>query len=296
VESSIQKGLLYAGTDKGAFWVSKNDGASWLENSEGLANNYIRSIYPSRFVKERVYVAMTGINYDDLQSYLYRSEDYGKTWLDISKGLPDEPVNVILEDPTNESILYAGCLRGVYVSIDKGKTWSYLGINMPGAAISDLEIHLPTMDLIAATHGRGIYRINLLPIHSLVNKKFSLDKDYLFDIPVSHLPWFSSGSDIPDYRTNEKTAITFWLNEKKTIALSLRDNTDKELWSTKFQGQKGLNQYRWDLIEKRATSDLPYFTQYEKYVQAGTYKLILFNGETELNQTFIIKNRVSPIK
>ena len=100
VESHIQKGLLYAGTDKGAFWVSKNDGASWEENDIGMANNYIRSICPSRFAKERVYVAMTGINYDDLQSYLYLSEDYGKTWSGISSGLPNEPVNVILEDPS----------------------------------------------------------------------------------------------------------------------------------------------------------------------------------------------------
>jgi hypothetical protein len=143
-------------------------------------------------VKERVYVAMTGINYDDLKSYLYVSEDYGKTWSGIASGLPNEPVNFILEDLTNENILYAGGFRGVYISIDRGKNWSYLGNNMPGAAIADLEIHESTMDLIAATHGRGIYKINLRPIHSMVNKIFSIDKDYLFDITESQSCTLSS--------------------------------------------------------------------------------------------------------
>ena len=296
VESFIQKGLLYAGTDRGAFWVSKNDGLRWEENSVGLANNYIRSICPSRFAKERVYVAMTGINYDDLRSYLYLSDDYGKNWSAISSGLPDEPVNVILEDHTNENILYAGCFRGVYISIDRGKTWSYLGNKMPGTAISDLEIHESTMDLIAATHGRGIYKINLLPIHSLVNKSMPVDKDDLYEIADSTLPWFSSAAQSPDYRTVEKAAITYWLSEPKAITLSLKDEKNNEIWVKRLEGQKGFNQYRWDLIVSRETSNLPYFTGYEKYVEPGTYKMIMSNGKSELEQTFIVKNRVSPYK
>ncbi len=165
-ESPSEKGLLYVGTDHGAFWVSKDDGTTWEEHSTGIANNYIRSIEPSRFKASRVYMAMTGINYDDLHSYLYSSEDYGKNWKRISTGLPDEPVNVIKEDLTNENILYAGGLRGVYVSLDKGNNWSYLGINMPAVAVADMEIHRASMDLVVGTHGRGIYKINLKPCRS----------------------------------------------------------------------------------------------------------------------------------
>jgi photosystem II stability/assembly factor-like uncharacterized protein len=296
VESFIQKGLLYAGTDKGAFWVSKNDGISWEENDNGLANNYIRSICPSRFAKERVYVAMTGINYDDLKSYLYVSEDHGKNWTSIAKGLPDEPVNVILEDPTNESILYAGTLRGVYISIDKGKNWSYLGNNMPGTAIADLEIHESTMDLIAATHGRGIFKINLRPVHSMVNNKFSIDKDYLFDITKSRLPWFQSASGFPDHRTFEKTDFVYWLSNAKPVTLSIKDTANKEIWSINLNGRKGFNQFRWDLIINRQTSDLPYFTQYEKWLKAGTYKLVLSDAKSELTQPFIVEKNITPFK
>ena len=154
--------------------------------------------------------------------------------------LPNEPVNVILEDPTSENILYAGSIRGVYISVDRGKSWSYLGSKMPGAAISDLEIHESSMDLIAATHGRGIYKINLLPIHALANKKIPAEKDYLYDISETQLPWFSSSSQVPDYRTIEKIPITYWLSEAKAIRLSLRDENNKEVWATKLRGAKGI--------------------------------------------------------
>ena len=295
-ESYLQQGLLYAGTDKGAFWFSQNDGASWEENDRGLANNYIRSICPSRFAKGRVYVAMTGINYDDLQSYLYSSEDYGKNWTSIAAGLPKEPVNVILEDPSNENILYAGGFRGVYISIDKGKSWSYLGNKMPGAAIADLEIHEPTGDLVAATHGRAIYKISLGPVHALVNKKFSPDKDYLFETKICQLPWFQSASGIPDYRTFEKTEITWWLSEAKPVTLSIMDTANKKIWSIDLQGQQCFNQYWWDLIVSRQTSNLPYFTQYEKWLRAGTYKMTLSDGKSELSQLFIVIKNETPYK
>ncbi len=112
----------------------------------------------------------------------------------------------------------------------------------------------------------------------------------------AQLPWFSSMSQVPDYRTIEKIPITYWLSEAKAIRLTLRDENNKEIWATDLEGQKGFNQYRWDLIVSRETSDLPYFTQYEKYIQAGTYKMILSNGKSESVQTFIVKNRVSPYK
>jgi photosystem II stability/assembly factor-like uncharacterized protein len=295
-ESPLQQGLLYVGTDKGAFWVSKNDGKSWEENDGGIVNNYIRSICPSRFAKGRVYMAMTGINYDDLKSYLYASEDDGKNWYNIAAGLPNEPINVILEDPKNEAILYAGGFRGVYISVDRGRNWSYLGINMPGAAIADLEIHEPTMDLIAATHGRGIYKINLNAIHDLVNKRFTTDNDYLFDIAESQLPWFQSASGLADEGTIEKMTITYWLTAPKPVVLSIRDSTNKEIWSLPVKGEQGLNQYRWDFIVSRQTSDLPYFTDYEKYLKAGIYKIFLSTAKSKLEKSFVVKDRVSPVK
>jgi photosystem II stability/assembly factor-like uncharacterized protein len=294
VESPTEKGLLYAGTDRGALWVSKNDGASWEEHSKGIANNYIRSISPSRHKTSRVYMAMTGINYDDLHSYVYSSEDYGNTWKGISAGLPDEPVNVIKEDPTNENILYAGGLRGVYTSIDRGNSWSYLGINMPATAVADLEIHEATMDLVVGTHGRGIYKTNLKPIQKMVSQNLVTDKNHLFEVGTINRPWFNSSAGEADYRTIEKASISFWLSQAKMITLSISDSTNKEIWKTQVNGKSGFNQYRWDLVVSRQTSDYPYFIHYDKFIEAGAYVFTLSIDGDKLKQAFTVVNAISP--
>ncbi|MCP4724165.1 MAG: glycosyl hydrolase, partial [bacterium] len=169
-ESPIEPGVLFAGTEKGAFWVTNDDGRNWTEHSAGLPNCYIRSICPSRFDKARVYVTLTGINYDDLKNYIYVSEDYGKNWRSIVSNLPDETAYSILEDPVNENILYAGLLRGVYISVDRGRNWSLLGPGMASMPISDLIIQEREMDLLVGTHGRGIFKMNIRPIHKAFEK------------------------------------------------------------------------------------------------------------------------------
>ncbi|MEN2282139.1 hypothetical protein AAGF08_08365 [Algoriphagus sp. SE2] len=293
-QSTIDKGLLYAGTDHGAFWVSKDDGESWVENSIGISNNYIRSISPSHHKASRVYMAMTGINYDDLKAYLYASEDFGKTWESIASGLPDEPVNVIKEDPINENILYAGGLRGVYVSIDRGTTWSYLGKNMPAAAVADLEFHLLTMDLVVATHGRGIYKTNLQPIHEMLSQNLATNTDHFFEIKQAPRPWFNSSSGEPDYRTIEKASFSFWLNQSKPITISILDETNQEVWKTAFVGTMGLNEYRWDLIVKKQKSDAPYFIHYDRFIAAGKYTVKVSSGDHSMEQTFEVVEATSP--
>ena len=293
-ESPITKGLLYVGTDKGAFLVTKNDGAVWEENSEGLANNYIRSICPSKFNSSRVYVAMTGINYDDLQRYVYVSDDYGKHWKSIANGLPDEPVNVIKEDPTNENILYAGGFRGVYISIDRGNHWSSLGRDLPQAAAADLEIHLPTMDLVVATHGRGIYRTNLKAIQQKYNAPLIDGMDYLFEVDTIQRPWFNSNGGEPDYRTIKRATFSLWLKEATPVELSLRDEGGKVVWRSIEQGDKGFFQYRWDLVINRETSNQPYFINYEQFIDAGKYTLVASVGSTQLERTVHVMEATSP--
>lgn len=296
VESKLTKGLLYVGTDKGAFWVSKNDGASWEERSAGLANNYIRSICPSRFAPSRVYLAMTGLNYDDLQAYLYVSEDDGATWKNLAAALPNEPVNVILEDPSSPNLLYVGTMRGVYVSFDRGNSWSFLGKSLPATAVADLEIHETSMDLVVATHGRGLYKLNLRPLQAWAAGNLPPDQDHFFEIPPATRPWHNSWGGAPDYRTAEKVPITFYLNGAKPVTLSLRDTSNRELWRTPIEGQKGFNQFRWDLIYNRQKSDFAYFVHYEQFLRAGSYQMVLSDGKQELQRTLVVAEGVSPYR
>lgn len=234
---------------------------------------------------------MTGINYDDLHSYLYVSEDYGKNWKSINKGLPDEPVNVILEDPTNENILYAGGLRGVFISIDRGESWSCLGQQIPDVAIADLEVQQQTMELVAATHGRGIYKIELLPIQRIATLNLPVNQDHLFEVRDAKRPKYNSWGGHPDYSTAEKISFTFWLKNAEKIKLAVVDTAGKEVWTNDLPGKAGFNQYNWDMIVSREKSDLPYFVHYEKFIKAGSYTLLVTQGEMKMEKKFKVANQ-----
>lgn len=293
-ESTIKQGLLFAGTDKGGFWLTEDDGYTWKEYSTGLADYYIRSIYPSKFEEGRVYIAMSGINEDNLDNFLYETDDYGKTWESIKGNLPNEIANVIIEDPTNEDILYAGLYRGVYISANRGKSWALLGTNMAASCISDLVIQENTMDLVVGTHGRGIYKINLKPIH----EAYKMDGDNMnifFDIPKATLPWINDTHRDPKYSTMEKVAISFYLAEKGNVKIELLDEKEKTIWETDFDARKGLNQYRWDLITKRVYRTAAYFNRTRQFVRAGTYTVKISNINFEITNTLEIVNRTKPV-
>lgn len=279
-ESLLQAGLLYCGTDRGAFWVTKNDGEEWLEHSEGLPPCYIRSICPSRFVASRVYVTVTGINYDDLSAHVFASEDHGVTWRAIRANLPDEVAYAIAEDPSHENVLYAAMYRGVYVSIDRGESWSLLGRGMPGVAVADLVIQERELDLLAATHGRGIYRLNLAPLYWLLDNKDS--SNALLTTPTAYRPRLDDTTPRPRKSFEERVPITFYLTEKATVTVTVADAEGATIFTHEMAGRRGLNQFRWDLVTERRTSPQPYFLAQVTFLPAGIYQLRITGQAVDL--------------
>ncbi len=286
-ESPIQAGLLFVGTDKGAVWLSEDDGKSWMERSSGLPNQYIRSICPSRFDSERVYLAATGINEDDLNTYVFVSEDLGKEWIPIKGNLPGEIANVILEDPVLENVLYAGMYRGVYLSIDRGGSWSLLGTNMAATCISDLVIQEREMDLVAGTHGRGIYKINLNPIHEFLEDSLG-DGPRLFKAPNGWAPWYNDTHRDVNQRSVRRTSFSFWLPNQEVVKLKVVKG-NKKVFEKEIEGKSGINQFRWDLVIKENTSDSPYFIHFKEYLAPGEYAVKLVGEGFEKEQLWVVK-------
>ena len=292
-ESPLRAGVLYAGMDRGAFWVTHDDGKTWEERSAGLPPFYIRSICPSRFKPDRVYVAVPGINYDDLGCHLYVSEDDGRTWTSIARGLPDEVAYVILEDPTNENILYAGLLRGVYVSMDRGATWSLLGPNLAAAAVSDLVIQEREMDLLAGTYGRGIYKMNIRPIREAF-RDGSPEADLLFTPPMARQPWINDTHRNFMLRTAEKVPLTFYLTRDAEVVLRVENAKGEAVWVHPLNGKKGFNQFLWDLVIKTEDSPEAYFFQYRQFAPAGNYTLRLVGDGIALEAPLVIEEQRTP--
>ncbi len=159
-ESPLKYGLVYAGTDDGRLHRSRDGGRTWSEITKGLApGKWISCVEASRAGLGTVYAAQNGKRDDDFTAYLWKSTDYGKTWKDITKGIPLGPVNVIREDPFNPRVLYAGTDVGVYVSTDAGGSWKVLG-DLPSTFVHDIKIHPRDHIIVIATHGRGIWALD----------------------------------------------------------------------------------------------------------------------------------------
>ena len=115
-ESPFKFGLLYTGSDDGLLHVSQDGGGSWNPISSTMPEDmWVSRVAASKHKKERVYVSLNGYRWDDFTTYIYKSDDYGKTWTSISGNISSSPVNVILEDPENENLLFVGTDNGLYV-------------------------------------------------------------------------------------------------------------------------------------------------------------------------------------
>lgn len=166
-ESELKKGLLYAGTDDGRLWVTKDDGENWTEIVNGIAKDrWISRVAPSKYNEGTVYMTQNGKRNDEFNAYVWKSDDYGATWTDISNNIPTGTVNVIREDPKNKDILYVGTDVGVYVSTNGGASWEVLGGNLPSTFVHDLIIHPRDNIIVIATHGRGMYAMDANSINT----------------------------------------------------------------------------------------------------------------------------------
>jgi len=172
-ESPLKFGLIYVGTDDGKVHVTVDSGKTWKEIMKGLPyQKWVSELVASAYDLSTVYMTQNGKRDDDFAAYVWKSTDYGKTWVDISGNIPLGPVNVIKEDPVNKDILYVGTDIGVYVTTDGGKTWNILGGNLPSTFVQDLIIHPRDNIIVIATHGRGMWAMDA----NSVNKKDKLPR------------------------------------------------------------------------------------------------------------------------
>jgi len=170
-ESPFRFGLLYTGSDDGVVSVSKDGGNSWsrLKLPQSL---YVSRVLASRHFENRVYVTFNGYRNDHFEAYIYCSDDYGNTWKRLGTDLPQEPVNVIREDPKSADILYVGTDGGAYASTDAGKFFQAFGNGLPKAIpVHDIAIQDRENEIVLGTHGRSLYIGKLDAVQKMAEKK-----------------------------------------------------------------------------------------------------------------------------
>lgn len=254
-ESTFRFGLLAVGTDDGHVHVSRDGGLNWQQVDQRLpAARWVSRVELSRHVEERLYLSLNGYRQDDDRVYLYVSEDLGRNWREIGKGLPAEPVNVIREDTVNPEVLYVGTDRGVYVSTDRGANWSTLDGNLPNVPVHDLFVHPRDRELIAGTHGRGAWVVDVLPIQEL-DAATRAKPVHLFHIdPVQANrnwnrgpdPWFDRAEFLPS------VSGSYWNAAGGEVRFTLLDAGGNPLANFTRNGAAGLNSFQWDLLLDQA--------------------------------------------
>jgi photosystem II stability/assembly factor-like uncharacterized protein len=171
-ESPLTKGELWAGSDDGLVHVSRDDGAHWTDvTPKGLPEwGTVNAIDVSRTKAGRAFIAVHRYRLDDFKPYVYRTNDWGKTWellTDGHNGIPaDHWVRVVREDPERPGLLWAGTEFGLYASFDDGRTWQPFQLDLPQTPVADLQVK--NGDLVVATHGRSFWVLDdLSPVRQM---------------------------------------------------------------------------------------------------------------------------------
>jgi photosystem II stability/assembly factor-like uncharacterized protein len=170
-EAPADEGLIYVGSDDGRVWRTDDGGEGWLDLGAGLPPHWVSRVIASRHRPDRVYATLTGYREDDFRPFVFRSDDRGGHWRDISAGLPRESINVIREDPRDADTLYVGSDRGVHASFDGGASWHSLRGDLPTTPVHDLAIAEAADDLVIGSHGRGVFVLDLSTLRARVEAR-----------------------------------------------------------------------------------------------------------------------------
>ena len=233
-ESLSEPGVIWTGSDDGMVHISRDGGQSWTDvtpkgGKNGLPTEIqINSIEAHPFEAGGLYLAATAYKSDDFKPYLFKTTDYGKSWVKITDGIPaDDFTRVIRSDNQQPGLLFAGTEFGMYMSRDDGKNWQSAQLNLPLVPITDLAIKQG--NLIAATQGRGYWILDDVSVLRQADESIFSQQQHLFTpAPTWRL---SNGSDAePENEgSNPPAGVTFyyWLAEEQTadsdISLEIMD-------------------------------------------------------------------------
>jgi photosystem II stability/assembly factor-like uncharacterized protein len=180
-ESLLKRGLFWAGSDDGLLHISQDGGETWRNITPPDLPEWalISIIEPSPHDPATAYVAANRYKLDDFHPYLYKTNDYGATWMKITTGIAENDfTRTIREDPVRRGLLYAGTETGVHVSFDDGEHWQSLRLNLPAVPIHDLVIK--DTDLVAATHGRSFWILDDITPLRYISEQVQDTPVYLF--------------------------------------------------------------------------------------------------------------------
>lgn len=309
VESPFEKELIWTGSDDGLVHITRNGGKNWTNVTPKKMPEWmmINCIEVDPFTAGGAYVVGTRYKSGDYTPYIYKTEDYGKTWKLITKGIASEHFTRVLRvDPKRKGLLYAGTENGMYISFDDGANWNSFQLNLPIVPITDLAVK--NDNLIAATQGRSFWIIDdLTPLHQL-NDRLISNELFLYKPMDSYRMGGSSRKSKTAGQNHPGGVLVNYfvknVEETDTISLSFYDNSgkhiktfstkpDKKQYEQELKVKKGSNQFNWNMqypdAEKVKGMILWWASLSGPKALPGVYKVNLSkNGQVASEQTFTL--------
>lgn len=309
--SPLDANTLWVGTDDGLIWRTTDAGGHWQNVTPAVVPPWgrVECVEASHASADRAYAVVNRHTMGDRTPYVLVTDDGGRTWRAIASGLPkDEPAHVVREDPRAPDLLYAGLEQGAYVSFDRGLHWQSLRLNMPSVSVRDLRVVADERDLIAGTHGRGIYILDdLTPLEDLPAAR-AAGAPALF-APRPAYTWYVWWSG--QYGTHDDECcppagvfagtdppygalLSYDLPVKTPdVTIEIRDASGHAIRRFDAPGQAGVNRTAWDLLTQpivpwRAARDWNR-TWNAPMVVPGTYTVVLHAGARTTQQSLEVR-------
>jgi photosystem II stability/assembly factor-like uncharacterized protein len=233
--SKSNPNVIYTGTDDANVWVTTNGGTNWNLINTGLPNRWVTRVTIHPDSANICYVTLSGYKVDSTGAHIFRTTNYGNSWIAINGNLPDAPINDVIVDPNNTNNLYAGTDYGVMMTTNLGQSWSVLGGGLPTTVpVHDLTLHNPTRKLVAWTHGRSAFYIYLAPIQGInsqtsISEKYKLYQNYPNPFnPTTNIKWQMSNKGI--------VKITIYDILGKEKAILVNEKLQAGTYEVKFDG------------------------------------------------------------
>ena len=262
-DTPIDKDVIWVGTDDGNVQVTIDNGDTWdnvRPNIVGVPQKtWVSRVEASKHKKGRAYVSFDNHRFDDNKPYVFMTDDYGKSWKNITSDLPkDYSVYVIKEDYIDENLLFVGTEKSVYFTINQGKIWEKLGSNLPSVAIHDLVIHPRDGDLIAGTHGKSIWILDdISPLRNLNfnSNKIIPSRESTKWIKINtgrKQPYFEFRGENPPYGA----IINFYSKTEIKGKITITNSSGSNLYKRDISLNNGLNRFIWPFELDRNSDEL----------------------------------------
>ena len=315
-ESRQDAMTIWTGSDDGRVSITRDGGKSW----DNLTDNFpsetpdqcvVDELETSHFTDGRAYLTLNCYGRNDREPHVYKTENFGLNWQNITGDLPTGPAYAIKEDPKNENVLYLGTEFGFYVTINRGKKWIRLRGNFPTANVASMAIQERDMEVVVGTFGHAMWVTDIAPFHQMTEDVLSKNI-HVFEIPkaTKHRIRVKYGNTIEEMQGDNffrgenppyGTTITYYLKENAeagVVNIVVKNKDGRVVRNFTGAGNAGLNTVVWDLMSNDGAADrLPPPTRrlsyedihYRKLVDFGDYEIEISTGQYKSTQTVHVR-------